>query len=355
MKRRLLYCMVACILLFINGCFGDTPGTWEESVINNNIKIDINAEISGDSSGNLKEFMVKTNDFTDEKCKEIIRCVFDDGLADDIQIPSEGIMTCTTRKIQYRLYYNFAYLYDGGDGVIQLEDWILPGDAYPGEPRGTRITNIKISKKDAKSICEEILKELNVDYMSVANVSKARIILPSYEVVSEGWYISYARQYNGYKNMDITEVMPEHRMGRTQTSQMAPWMPEMIFMYVDETGIRMFQWNDPIEIVGAKQVVGVSFEKIKKNIIEHFGKHYFWDITIGHEDRIPQIKGIKIIGTLLSDGTNHNDCGKIVPTWVVYYTTKEDQECFSDISVVCFSAIDGKYVNPFIMWEQVIE
>ena len=56
-----------------------------------------------------------------------------------------------------------------------------------------------------------------------------------------------------YYPIDLSAILPNFNMQDVQSELKAPWLPEMIFMYIDEGGVQLFQWSDPVLIVDAKK------------------------------------------------------------------------------------------------------
>ena len=56
-----------------------------------------------------------------------------------------------------------------------------------------------------------------------------------------------------YYPIDLSVILPNFNMQDVQSELKAPWLPEMIFMYIDEGGVQLFQWSDPVLIVDAKK------------------------------------------------------------------------------------------------------
>ena len=77
------------------------------------------------------------------------------------------------------------------NSIIQLENWVLRGNGYPGEPKGTKLNNVIISKKAAIDELDKIIAELDIQNCTLSSAVKARQISAQNKILSEGWYISY--------------------------------------------------------------------------------------------------------------------------------------------------------------------
>lgn len=155
-----------------------------------------------------------------------------------------------------------------------------------------------------------------------------------------------------YYPIDLSAILPNFNMQDVQSELKAPWLPEMIFMYIDEGGVQLFQWSDPVLIVDAKksQVNLLAFSEIQDVIRNYFLENYLWDMHGATNENAPRISRIALTGALLSREVD-SKTGNILPVWVVFYTTQTHIRDYCNPSVVCFSAIDGTKVDPFVLWE----
>ena len=88
---------------------------------------------------NLKRYLMYFGVSTDSfvSFPFIADCQTNSGLAASV------VLTATYFSVQLGPY-----------GVIQLEDWIVAGNAYPGEPYGTLLSNVKIEQHEAEELSE---------------------------------------------------------------------------------------------------------------------------------------------------------------------------------------------------------
>ena len=83
-------------------------------------------------------------------------------------------------------------------GFEQAESMVMDGEAYPGEPAGTTLQNVKISQEEAEAAAEAFLEHAGLAYLGLAEAEKARILQSTtYETLSEGWQLTYARSDGG--------------------------------------------------------------------------------------------------------------------------------------------------------------
>lgn len=75
---------------------------------------------------------------------------------------------------------------------------MIAGEAYPGEPKGTTLDNVKISQQEAYEMVNSFLDEVGIENMGIAEAEKARLLLDiTFETVSEGWLIKLSRNDGG--------------------------------------------------------------------------------------------------------------------------------------------------------------
>lgn len=353
--RRAFVVFVLCFLCLGTACTNsvDIPSEWNEDISSDGVKIVFDAKIDSSIDQKTPQFSVFQTTFKPEACVSLINYFAEESVEQEITYPHiENYKTTGGMDIQCAVYKNYFFLQKFSDGLIQLESWIIPGDAFPGEPKGTTLDNIHISKEAAIAIADGTLNELGIGYMSVIDANKARILTSQYQIKSEGWYISYARGYSSYHPIDLSAILPNFNTLTIESGQKAPWLPEMIFMYIDETGVQIFQWSDPIlisdEIHSRDKIL--PFSKLQDAIRNYFRDNYLWDMPGSTAENSPCVFRIVLTGALLSNESDLQS-GYILPTWAVFYTTQTHIQDYCNPSVVCFSAIDGTKVDPFVLWK----
>ena len=81
--------------------------------------------------------------------------------------------------------------------IIQNEEMVLAGDAILGEPAGTRISEISMSKTDAIKLTRQFLSDNGITDMGISSLTPAREVSvrgASHEIISTGYYITYTKQ-----------------------------------------------------------------------------------------------------------------------------------------------------------------
>ncbi len=355
MKRKIgLICLLFFILL--SGCSNNKAlsltSTNQEHKPDYDQYILLEAELPNTDINKGKSILVKPMTLTKEDILFTIKSIvsYSDEIIID-KLPTQGeIELDNGSSLFYSFYENYIYLQECPQGIIQLEDWIKAGDAYPGEPKDTTLSHVIISQDSAIEQAQAIIRHLNVKDLSVSYVSKARILLPSFETYSEGWFIAFGNCFDPlYSPIYISSVLPNNRMN-VKSQETAPWLPETMTFFIDETGIKAFQWADPVIIVeGSEAMINLlPIPKIYERITSYFQENCMWDYVISDAD-IPTIENIVLTNVLIKKQPNSVDEGKIQPAWAVYYTTAREKANYSLPSIVFFDAASGNIIDPFTL------
>ncbi|MEL7658322.1 MAG: DUF6034 family protein [Bacillota bacterium] len=236
-------------------------------------------------------------------------------------------------------------------GIIQPESWIVGGEAYPGEPAGTTIDNIKISEDQAKEMASKLLSELGIDNFGIAETEKARII-ENYtgDILSEGWQIKLSRNDGGSIPVYID---PSETMGLiyTKSEQYAyRWPAEYIMIYVDENGVQSFHWEYPTEIVETmnRNVSIMSLDKIKEKIRDYikyaesaFSQAYMeqYGEVVAQEVTLNKV----VLTNVPVPIKDESEYQMLVPAWIVYYD--HEDRLGTSTAVIAINAIDGSSLD----------
>ncbi len=231
-------------------------------------------------------------------------------------------------------------------GVVQPESWVIAGDAYPGEPMGTTLKNVKISQQEAYEIATSFLGDAGIENMGIAEAEKARLLVDmTYETISEGWEITLSRNDGGSMPLYIDN---QHSGVLYQSSEeyVQRWYPEVIKIYVDETGIKSFVWRYPIEVMEVlnQNVLVLSFDEIKERILEYIKLGFSYTIE-KHKDLTDQnIEVTKIVLTnVMIPIKDETDYQMLAPAWIIYYTQEAGVSKIS--SFIAVNAIDGSSID----------
>ena len=129
--------------------------------------------------------------------------------------------------------YATAY---GPYSITQPERWVIGGEAYPGEPVGTTLQNVKLTQEEAEAAAEAFLEQGGMTYLGLAEAEKARILQDiTYETLSEGWQLTYVRSDGGC--IPVYYFNQQSGVLYQRSEDYAPrWYPETLRIYVDENG-----------------------------------------------------------------------------------------------------------------------
>ena len=249
----------------------------------------------------------------------------------------------TTRDLNARTYTNHN---------LQPESWVMDGEAYPGEPAGTTLENVKLTQAEAEAAAQAFLEQAGLTYLGLAEAEKARLLkYVTYETLSEGWLLTYVRSDGGcipvyYQNQQSGVLYQ-------RSEDYAPrWYPEVVYLFVDENGVQKLEWRNPLEIVETmnENVLLLEFDEIRGQItqaIEH-GYAYMSEKMGGSRQHEVTVTSIVLTNVLvpMRDTVEYQ---MLVPAWLVFYQQQmgaaEPLTAFIAVNAVDGSTIDLK-VRP---------
>ena len=105
------------------------------------------------------------------------------------------------------------------------------------------------------------------------------------------------------------------------------WYPEVIKIYVDETGVKTFEWRYPVEVTEVlnQNVLVLDFEEIKERVLEYikFGFSFVKEMVKeeGGELTDQKIEVNKIVLTnVMIPIQDETDYQMLAPAWIIYYS-----------------------------------
>lgn len=243
---------------------------------------------------------------------------------------------------------NIYFAFYPDESVIQFEQWIRDDDEYNIEHNlPTNILNIEIEKEQAQKFIDDIFSDLEIFHMSLASTDKARIISENNgvaEVISEGWYFVYTLNTGGCIPIDILRFRPNGKMLFPISTNYAPWEPERIRFYIDEEGLKYFEWTNRIHILEACNPVHIlPIESVKGLIKDYIIKGYE-GLEI-HADEQPTLANVTLTSTLNKHSSDPN-LAVLIPTWMVRFTNNLYQAAKADDFVFFINAITGERIDP---------
>lgn len=242
------------------------------------------------------------------------------------------------------------------DAVQQPESWVVEGDAFEGEPVGTRITGIAVSEEDAVAVSDRLMQEFELGDYAIAKIEKARFVTDfTHSIVSKGYEITYARSYG---TLPVTcgtiEYEVHDRESQNNDGFSRPWTEDTITIYVDEAGVRSVSWHYPnAEPTLVNENVSIlSFDKIQDFILIHLRNCFSWTDSAGvYENNVRLLidhVGLYFGTFPMKDNPNEFYYG---PIWIVrtrYCPTKDNGSYDPTLlytEYLHINAIDGSIIH----------
>lgn len=156
---------------------------------------------------------------------------------------SQAWMRCDSKSISV-LYGAELFC----NAIDQPESQVLEGDAVWGEPVGTRIEGVTMDQASAEAQALALLSTLSLDGFRIAKAEKARYINDyTLDVITVGYQIVLGRAEADYETAGSTipRRLCERNAQAEGTAFRPDWDQELIYLFVDETGVRSFFWTHP--------------------------------------------------------------------------------------------------------------
>ncbi len=232
------------------------------------------------------------------------------------------------------------------DGSVQMENWVMQGDATPGE-KAHPLYNIQISETEAIQKGDAMIDALGFRDFRLADTQKARDVQDyTYTVLGEGYWLTYVPALDGaipcYYGNSVDPDFLYFTQGDGVTY--APdWPQEHIQMFVTEEGILFLSWAAPKETVltANTNVRLLPFDEIQKNVKK------LLEYGTGGEKGSPILVKRMVLTTAVAQIPNQGDEAFLVPTWAIFLTSELNERLNIDMGVLLINALDGTYINRF--------
>ncbi len=232
------------------------------------------------------------------------------------------------------------------DGNLQPEDWVLLGDATPGE-RPHALENIRISEEEAIEKGDAVIAALGMGDFRLAEVKRARMTQSySYKVYGEGYQLTYVPALEGtvpcfYEESSEPDFF-NFDAGISSTYAFM-WRQEDIQMFVTDEGVLSLGWADVKEhvLTANENVQLMAFSDIRKclkKLIEY---------CVGGNGGSPILITRIYLTTAIAQIPDQGDEAFLVPAWAFFVTSEQERELHIDETVLLLNALDGTYVNRF--------
>ncbi len=261
-----------------------------------------------------------------------------------LPVQNTYLMPNNTRAYIYASEKNFSYC-KYNYAVMQMQSWIIDGEAYPGEKPNTIIEtalNINKAEKEAK----ELLSKLNIFNFGIAHTEKARFIENyTYQLLSTGWAITFTRDDGNSVPLDIGNSQTGGILNFSNEYYSERWCQEKITVYVDEEGVKYFSWSNPIEIQEKlnENVQLLSFDEIKlyaKQALK-YGLSNSYAINQNTEMQIFTINRAVLTNVMVPIKDNQ-ESRMLIPAWIfIFNASGLENMTFS----FCINAVDGSNID----------
>ncbi len=251
-------------------------------------------------------------------------------------------------NVWYGLYSDgLVTVSDTRGGLIQLESWVLQGDATPGE-ESHALENIQINQEEAIAIADAWIAKLGFGEFSLGLCDRARMVEggASDGIVGEGYYLTYVRDIGGTVPFfyDYYTTAEGLKLEKGEDNYAPGWQQEHIEIFVTEKGMQCISWGDQKEVVETanKNVQLLSFEEIQncvRNIISYSLTPGWF---AGMDDALLITK--MVLTTSIQRVADQGEEAYMAPTWAILMTTENNEAHHIDTGVLLISAIDGSIV-----------
>lgn len=232
------------------------------------------------------------------------------------------------------------------DGSVQMENWVMQGEATPGE-KAHPLEHINISQEEAIQQGDAMISALGFTDFRVADIQKARDVQGyTYAVLGEGYWLTYVPALEGAIPCYYGNYVDPDFLYFTQEDSVtyAPdWPQEHIQMFVTEDGILFLSWAAPKETVltANANVQLLPFDEIQKNIKKML------EYGTGGEKGSPILINRMVLTTAIAQIPDQGDEAFLVPAWAVFLTSELNKRLNIDMGVLLINALDGTYINRF--------
>ncbi len=231
------------------------------------------------------------------------------------------------------------------DGNIQMENWVMQGDATPGE-RPHTLENIRISEQEAIEKGNALIAALGLKDFGVADIQRARETQSyTYAVYGEGYLLTYVQTLAGakpcfYSTYSDSEFITWSLQQGGATTYAPPWHQEYVQMFITEDGVLFYGWYQPKDIImtANENVQLLPFSDIQKDV-----KKLIEYCTGGAKNSPILIKRI-VLTSAIAQIPNQGDEAFLVPTWAFFTTSEENEADNIDMGVLLINALDGTYI-----------
>lgn len=232
------------------------------------------------------------------------------------------------------------------NGIVQTEELVMMGDAYPGE-KGHNLEVTGITEEEAIEKAMAFIAPLERADLQAADIEKARIIDDyTYDVLDTGYYVYIVGNPSGTIPCLYGKYSGSHVLDFTANSKQEYqmyWAQEEITVFVSADGIQEFIWGYRKKVVDVanENVQIMPFEQVQERIrtLLEFG------VQEGNNDPV-HINRI-ILGSAIQQIPDQGEEAFMVPAWMVFFTPESDIALGRGESLMMISALDGSYISQW--------
>lgn len=266
----------------------------------------------------------------------------------DFPFERRAIRLADDTQIYANFYHNYCYIHRYRKGGMQLEHWVLQGDAIAGE-RPHKLEHIRISEQEAKALGDDLIARLGRLDFALASAEKARIVDEnSLQVLAEGYRLTYVPNVTGTLPCYYESFYGNHTvyLAEDEVAYAPPWRQEQINIIVSEEGVLSFVWSEPKMIADTANtnVQLLPFEQIQDGVRTLLSYGIARSPIAASEENTVLISRV-VLGSTIQQIPNQGQDAFVIPTWIVFLTTEEEQRMYSSPSVLLINALDGSLVR----------
>lgn len=326
------------------------PAEWSEDLYEGNKLICIiDAEVDW-RSGPYMRYVIERRPFDEEEMTNILRLFSNDP---ELTVPAkkqklnfnvdgtEATASWDDKSFGVGLTYGTGW-------IMQPERWVMQGDAYPGEPTGTTLDNVRITSDEAAAKSIEFLSEAGIEGFTLTYYEKSRLIsgqLPI-TIYCEGWELWFIREYPQYIPYSLSKIQKNQLLSLPSIEKTAPIAQEFIKLFVTEDGCISLTWYSPTVKVDEEYVREplLSFDQVKEVIRDYLDRG-IENAPKKREDAI-WVYSIKLTYAITEHPSDRNRA-VLIPVWLAEYSTEARHSDGELPFLLCINAVTGERIDPF--------
>ncbi|MDO4544405.1 MAG: DUF6034 family protein [Clostridia bacterium] len=235
------------------------------------------------------------------------------------------------------------------DAVLQPESWVVYGDAFPGEPRGTKIEVENLTLEQATTTAKAFIEEVGIEGFGIASAEKGRMISEySGQTIEAGYLFTLTRNTGGY--LCLAGTTGHTALFNTEDKTYSRYLiEEKIEIFVTEDGIkqvtRTFPYKTPVLV--NENVKLLPFDEVQSVIRTHLKNFlylYEHSSIFTQEVRMQASELTLVLGMVQKK--NDPDRFYLSPVWVVKVNDLlPDGSMANYSSYMHINAVDGTLLS----------